>query len=104
MTRKSSVFSVAVAGAILLTGCSYKQTHWSGDAARLVVYAQTVPLYPGAKYDDAMGSDSYGDEPDSHSEGMCVWFKVKDYDKTKVLAWYEASLQGAKRDVDEGGT
>jgi hypothetical protein len=104
MNRMSRMVCVAIACAIALTGCSVKKAGWSGDAARLVYYAKSVPLYPGAKFDDAMGSDTYGDEPDSHFEGTCVWFKVDKYDKEKVLTWYEQNLPGAVRNVDEAGT
>src|SRR5215467_716760 len=84
----------AVAGA-LLCGCAAKEAKWSGQTASMVVYAKSIPLYPGAKAKDAMGSDSYGDEPDSHSEGMAVWFEVKGYDRAKVLDWYTQRFPNA---------
>ena len=107
-TRKLSLLvavSAAVTIAAALAGCAgdtTKGAQWSGETASMVVYAQNVPLYPGAKAEDAMGSDSYGDTPEEHSEGMCVWFKVEGYDKAKVLAWYEERLPGAaKSTLDE---
>ena len=51
-----------------------------------------------------MGSDSYGDEPDSHSEGMCVWFEVEGYDRAKVLAWYQERLPNAQQQAMDDGT
>ena len=100
-----SIPLLMIAGLLMVAGCSASQsTHMSSDAAKLVVYAKSIPLYPGAKFDDAMGSDSYGDDVDSHSEGMCLWFKVKDYDKDKVMAWYEEHLPAAKHAPNESGT
>jgi hypothetical protein len=61
----------------------------------MVVYAKSIPLYPGASPKDAMGSDSYGDTPDSHSEGMTIWFEVKDFERAKVLDWYTQRFPGA---------
>ena len=94
---------VAVAGA-LLSGCAAKEAKWSGETASMVVYAKSIPLYPGAKAKDAMGSDSYGDTPDSHSEGMAIWFAVKDFDRDKVLAWYRERLPNATTNVLDTGT
>ena len=98
MNRAMCVVAAIVCGAAL-SGCAAKEAKWSGETASMVVYAKTIPLYPGAKAKDAMGSDSYGDTEDSHSEGMCVWFEVKDYDKAKVLAWYRERLPNAKTET-----
>jgi hypothetical protein len=94
---------VAVAGAFL-SGCAAKAGKWSGETASMVVYAKSIPLYPGAKAKDAMGSDSYGDTADSHSEGLAIWFEVKDYDRAKVLAWYQERLPNATTEAVETGT
>jgi hypothetical protein len=94
---------VAVAGA-LLSGCAAKEAKWSGETASMVVYAKSIPLYPGAKAKDAMGSNSYGDTPDSQSEGLAIWFEVKDYDRERVLAWYRERLPNATTQVLETGT
>jgi hypothetical protein len=104
MNRTRTLFALLAACAIALAGCAAKETKWSGEAASLVVYARAIPLYPGAKAVDAMGSDSYGDEPDSHTEGMTVMFEVEGYDKAKVLAWYEERLPGAQRQVLDTGS
>jgi len=95
MKRVTSLVAIAAATAALLSGCAAKEAKWSGETASMVVYAKSIPLYPGAKAKDAMGSDSYGDEPDSHSEGMAVWFEVKDYDRAKVLDWYTQRFPNA---------
>ena len=101
---RSTRWAIAVAlGALVLAGCSMNETRWSGDAAAAVVYAKAIPLYPGAKSDGAMGSQSWGDEPGSYTEGMTVWFVVDGYDRAKVLEWYERRLPGAETEVLDDG-
>jgi hypothetical protein len=97
---------LVLAAAVALTGlvgCSLNETKWTGETATYVVYAKQIPLYPGAKARDAMGSESWGDTPDSYSEGMAVWFEVQGYDKEKVLAWYEEKLPNATTQVLDTG-
>jgi hypothetical protein len=86
-----------------LLGCAAQEAKWTQEAAQYSVYAaKQIPLYPGAKVEDVMGSDSYGDSPEEHSEGMAWWFVV-EHPKDKVVAWYDARLQKAKRTTDEDG-
>ena len=97
---------LALAAAVTLAalaGCGVNETKWTGETASYVVYAKQIPLYPGAKARDAMGSESWGDTPDSYSEGMAVWFEVQGYDKEKVLSWYEEKLQNATTQVLDTG-
>jgi hypothetical protein len=90
--------------AAALAGCSSapKQAKWEGDAKARAVYATQIPLYPGAKATDAMGSDSYGDDPSSHSEGMAWWFEVPAT-QAELDAWYATHLTGASKSTDESG-
>jgi hypothetical protein len=104
MKRASSFAAVTAAAVLLICGCAAKETKWSGETAAMVVYAKSIPLYPGAKARDAMGSDSYGDTPESHSEGLAIWFEVKDFDREKVLAWYRERLPNATTRALETGT
>jgi hypothetical protein len=104
MKRTSSLVAVLAVAALLLAGCAAKEAKWSAQTASMVVYAKSIPLYPGAKAKDAMGSDSYGDTADSHSEGLAIWFEVKDYDRAKVLAWYQERLPNATTEAVETGT
>jgi hypothetical protein len=104
MKRVSSVVALAAMAAVLWCGCAVKETRWSGETASMVVYAKSIPLYPGAKAKDAMGSDSYGDTPESHTEGLAIWFEVKDYDRAKVLAWYQERFPNATEQALETGT
>ena len=97
---------VLAALAVLTAGCAARETKWKSEAAALAVYAQNIPLYPGLEFDDVMGSDSYGDEPDSHSEGLCYWFNVKDPakdTKEKLVAWYDERLPNAKMEINDEG-
>jgi hypothetical protein len=86
-----------------LAGCAEKEAKWSGDAARFAVYATQIPLYPGAKIEDVMGSTSWGDDPNSESQGMAWWYSVKD-PREKVVAWYEARVPQATRSVGDDGS
>ena len=104
MKRTASVAAIVAVAGVSMCGCGAKEAKWSGNAAAMVVYAKSIPLYPGAKAKDAMGSDSYSDTPDSHSEGMAVWFEVKDYDREKVVAWYKERLPNATQHLLETGT
>jgi hypothetical protein len=104
MKRTLSFVAMTAAAVLLLCGCAAKETKWSGQTASMVVYAKSIPLYPGAKAKDAMGSDSYGDTPDSHSEGLAIWFEVKDYDRAKVLAWYQERFPNATTQMLENDT
>jgi hypothetical protein len=87
-----------------LAGCSSapKQAKWEGDEKAAAVYATQIPLYPGAKATHMMGSDSYGDTPADHSEGMAWWFEVPAT-QTELDAWYATHLAGAAKTTDELG-
>lgn len=61
------------------------------------VYASAVPIYPGATLEDAMGSTSGGDSPESMSDGM-AWFFDVEAPADQMVAFYERNLPGAKRD------
>ena len=90
--RTPIVAVVALAGALALAGCSARQTPLPH-----AVYANAVPIYPGAVLEDAMGSSSSGDTPDSQSDGMAWYFDV-DAPADRMVAFYEKRLPGVKRD------
>ena len=107
----------AVLGAALLAalaGCSARQPVYDGTVASHslkdfkdapeAMFATQVPVYPGARVTDAMGSESSGDEADSYAEGMCWWLKF-NAPTERVVAFYDAALPNAKRAVseDDGG-
>ncbi len=104
MIRAMKLTVAALACATALPGCAARETQWSGEAAAMVVYAKSIPLYPGAKARDSMGSQSWGDTPDSYLEGMTVWFEVDGFDKEKVLTWYEKRLPNAVTEVLDSGS
>lgn len=103
MPRSIRVAAAFVLGAVLLAGCTLNESKWTGDAAASVVYAKSIPLYPGATSDGTMGSQNWGDEPGSYTEGMTVWFVVEGYDRAKVLDWYERRLPNAETEVLDDG-
>jgi len=78
--------------ALAMAGCASKQT-----ALPRAVYANAVPIYPGAVLEDAMGSTSTGDTPESVSDGM-AWFFEVEAPADRMLAFYQRKLPDAKRD------
>ena len=104
MIRAIRLALSATVAATALVGCAVNETSWEGETASHVVYAKQIPLYPGSKARDSMGSESWGDTPDSYSEGMAVWFEVQGFDREKVLAWYEEKLPNAKTEVLDSGS
>src|SRR5215470_14586692 len=83
---------LALSAALALVGCSARQAPLPH-----AVYANAVPLYPGAVLEDAMGSTSAGDTPDSQSDGMAWYFDV-EAPRDRMVAFYEKKLPGVKRD------
>jgi len=87
---------VVAIGATWAMGCGNGEAKWSAEAAQYAAYATQIPLYPGTKIVDAMGGESWGDEPDSYSYGMSWWCETKAT-RAELLAWYQAKLPDAKR-------
>jgi hypothetical protein len=83
------------------TGDNGKEAKWEGEAKAYAVYATQIPLYPGAKIEDVMGSDTYGDTPDSHNEGMAWWYEVTAT-QAELDTWYAARLTGATKTNEDG--
>jgi len=80
--------------ALLGSGCGAKQA-----VLPHAVYANSIPVYPGAELEDMMGSTSMGDTPESTSEGMSWSFRITA-PADKMLAFYERKVPQAKRDPD----
>ena len=78
-----------------------KEAKWEGEAKSYAVYATQIPLYPGATIEDVMGSDTYGDTPDSHREGMAWWYEVTAT-QAELDTWYAARLTGATKENQDG--
>jgi hypothetical protein len=91
-----------VLAAFACAGCGAGQTRWNGAAARLATYATQIPLYPGTEIEDSMGSESWGDEADSHVYGMVWWCNAKA-SKEELIAWYEKALPNATHSAEEDG-
>jgi hypothetical protein len=93
MTRTLPVAALVI-GALALAGCGAKKI-----SLPYAVYANEIPIYPGAVLRDAMGSTSAGDTPESMSDGM-AWFFQVEAPADKLLAFYEKRLPGARRDTE----
>jgi hypothetical protein len=87
--------------AILALGCSSKSNQ--GLLPGAVYAASAVQVYRNAELTNVMGSDQYGDEPDSHIQGQTWFLKVKD-PKEKVLAFYAQQFPNAERTTNEDGS
>ena len=96
MNRKFLILAILVAGASAVAGCGSRPAKWDAEAAQYAQYATQIPLYPGTKIVDAMGSESWGDEADSYSYGMTWWCETKAT-RDELLAWYAAQLPNAER-------
>ena len=94
MSPRITVIAALSLCALAAAGCGAKQT-----ALPHAVYANTVPIYPGAELEDAMGSTSVGDTPESMSDGMAWFFKVTAR-ADDMVAYYEKQLPNAKRDSE----
>src|SRR5262249_9942533 len=109
---KTSRIAFVLTMLAIAAGCAAKQPIYDGSVASHSTddyreaphaqYANQVPVYPGATIDNAMGSESYGDEPDSHSYGMAWWFKTKAT-KDDLTKFYDAALPGARKTTLENG-
>ena len=99
----AAVAATAWTLALIATGCGEKQAKWTKEAAQYAVYATQIPLYPGAKVTEVMGSHSYGNSlADLVSEGMTWWFESKAT-RDELTEWYAERLAGATREDTEDG-
>ena len=94
MSRRWIALTALSLCALPALGCGAKQT-----ALPHAVYANTVPIYPGAKLGNMMGSTSMGDTPESTSDGM-AWFFDVEATAEKMVAYYEQKVPNARRDPD----
>ncbi len=109
MFRKIAI-SVGIA---LLAGCTSTPPVYDGSVARhsvddypeapRAVYANQIPVYPDARMVDAMGSESWGDEPGTYSQGMGWEFEFDSSDHDEVIAFYETALPNVTRTTSEDG-
>jgi len=90
---------LALATAVVLAGCGASQQKILADA----VYAKNVPVFKGATFDEVMGDESWGDDPESYTKGKTWWFKTKA-SKAEMLSYYEKLYPNAeKTELDSGG-
>ena len=90
--RMTTIVSVALC-ALAAAGCATRKT-----VLPYAVYADQIPIYPGAVLEEAMGSTSAGDTPESMSDGMAWFFEVKA-PASEMVAFYEQRVPQAKRDA-----
>ncbi len=112
MLNRTRLATPVLLGALVVSGCSSKPAVYDGKVARhsiddfgeapQALFANQIPVYPGAKITDAMGSESWGDTPESYSEGMAWWFEVEN-PGDKVVAFYDGALPDAKRETGADG-
>ena len=93
MQRMTAAVAVTLC-ALTAAGCSSKQT-----VLPYAVYADQIPVYPGAVLEEAMGSTSAGDRPESLSDGMAWFFDVKA-PAAEMVAFYQQRVPQAKRDAE----
>ena len=103
MQRSPVQPTLIVAGC--LVGLLTLQVACGGTEASLpgAVYANVVPVYPGAKYTGTIGgqsSDSIGGTVSGESQSW--FFKISD-PAEEVLAFYKKNLPDAKMAEDEAG-
>ena len=98
---RSKIGFAALALVLAAAGCAGKSSKELLPGA--VYAANVVKVYQNAELRDMMGSDSYGDTPDSHVKGQAWFLKVKD-PKEKVLAFYEQQFPGAERTTEDDGS
>jgi len=90
--RTSKAVLALSACVLVLAGCAAKQAPLPH-----AVYANAVPIYPGAVLEDAMGSTSTGDTPEATSDGM-AWFFDVQAPADAMISYYMKKLPGVKRD------
>jgi hypothetical protein len=103
MRRLVVVVGLAVSG-LGLAACATEvtETAWSKEAAQYAVYATQIPLYPGTKIEDAMGSERFGGDDPAYIYGM-TWWCAAQATRDELRAWYEAKLPAATRETDDDG-
>jgi hypothetical protein len=98
-----AALGVTVAG-LALAGCGSEatETAWSKEAAQYAVYATRIPLYPGTKIEDAMGSERCSRDLGDCTYGM-TWWSTAKATRDELRTWYEEKLPTATRETDGDG-
>ncbi|HZN59187.1 MAG TPA: hypothetical protein VFD71_14005 [Planctomycetota bacterium] len=105
MAHHSAPFPVRacliVTGILLaaLSGCTSKEA----DAAALLpdsIFAAQIPMFPGAKYESAMGGNYYGGVGGPVTGKSQSWFFNVSEPAEKVIGFYSEKLPNAERTSD----
>jgi hypothetical protein len=104
MTRWMGLALSLVVAGLGLAGCGSEAAEavWSKEAAQYAVYATRIPLYPGTKIGEAMGSERYNKDRSSVIYGMTWWCATKAT-RDELRTWYEAKLPTAERATNDDG-
>lgn len=113
MIRVPRTLAVLALGLVVLVGCSAQQPVYNGQVAAhsvddvggdspKAIFANRVPVVPGAKFTETSGGESWGDDADSYSQRMTWWFDVSR-PMDEVVAFYDAALPTAERSLTEDG-
>ncbi len=101
---KARTIAAAVGTAALALAAAGCAARSAKDLLPGAVYAaKVVPVYRDAELTDVLGSDSWGDGPDSYTQGQTWYFDTGDSQK-KVLAFYEKLLPDAERKTNDDGS
>jgi hypothetical protein len=93
--------AAAAALAVAALGCTAKSNK---DLLPGAVYAaNAVKVYRNAELVNVMGNESWGDGPDSYTQGQTWYFNTGD-SQQKVVAFYEKLLPGAERTTNDDGS
>jgi hypothetical protein len=100
--RKAGIAAALFVGLMTLLAACGGGGGGQEDAFPGSVYAQVVPVYPGAKYIGTMGgssSESIGGPASSQSQS---WFFKTSDTAEDVVAFYKKKLPGAELEIDGG--
>jgi hypothetical protein len=97
--KHSRMILVVLTAALALEGCAKAAKDLLPEA---VFAADMVPVYKNCELRDMMGSESWGDEPDSYTKGQ-AWFLNTKATKDELVAFYEKAFPNAPREVMDDG-
>lgn len=89
-----------VLGALALAGCGADP---NAKVLANAVYAKSIPVYKGAHFTETSGNESWGDDPNSYTQGTTWWFETKAT-QAEMLAFYEKLYPSAEKlEIETGG-
>jgi hypothetical protein len=99
--RHTAVTIAALVLAPIVFACAAKPAK---DLLPGAVYAASVvKVYRHAELTNVLGNESWGDRPDSYTQGQTWYFNVGD-PQQKVVAYYAKLLPDAERTTNDDGS